>query len=59
MTDINVEDIERNSSAIIPQTQEVQHQQQQQQQQQTSSRTNHNSGRGGQSTKTILKPYSS
>ena len=54
MSDINMEDIERNSPVVIPPTQE-----QQQQQQQpiltTSRSTNVNAGRGGQATKNRLK----
>jgi len=48
MTDINMEDIERNNPVVIPPTQE-------QQQQQISSRTNHSAGGGGQSMKNRLK----
>ena len=51
MTDINMEDIERNSPVVIPPTQEQQQQQQQLQQH----RTNHSAGGGGQSTKNHLK----
>jgi len=56
MSDINVEDIERNSLVVIPPTQEQQPQQQQQQQMQTPSRsTNKNAGGGGQAMKNRLK----
>ena len=57
MSDISVEDIERNSLVVIPPTQEQQPQQQQQQQQMlTPSRyTNENAGGGGQATKNRLK----
>ena len=58
MSDINMEDIERNSPVVIPPTQEQQPQQQQQQQQQiptTSRSTNENAGGGGQATKNHLK----
>jgi len=54
MTDINIQDIERNSPVIIPPTQEQQQQQQQQLQKQTLSRTNNSAGGGGQLTKNLL-----
>ena len=53
MTDINIQDIERNSPVIIPPTQEQQ--QQQQLQKQTLSRINSSAGGGGQLTKNLLK----
>jgi len=52
MSDINMEDIERNSPVVIPPTQE---QQQQQQIPTTSRSTNENAGGGGQATKNCLK----
>ena len=55
MSDINMEDIERNSPVVIPPTQEQQPQQQQQQMLTTSRSTNENAGGGGQATKNRLK----
>jgi len=56
-SDINMEDIERNSPVVIPPTQEQRPQQQQQQQQMltTSRSTNENAGGGGQAMKNRLK----
>ena len=55
MSDINMEDIERNSPVVIPPTQEQQQQQQQQPILITSRSTNVNAGGSGQATKNRLK----